>query len=40
MTTTYLVDGKPMTEAEFAQRLRERYMEILRKAILLKKFLV
>ena len=27
MTTTYLVDGKPMTEAEFAQRLRERYME-------------
>ncbi len=27
MTTTYLVDGKPMTEAEFAQRLRDRYVE-------------
>lgn len=27
MTTAYLVDGKPMTETEFAQRLRERYMK-------------
>lgn len=27
MTTAYLVDGKPMTVTEFAQRLRERYMK-------------
>ena len=27
MTTTYLVDRKPMTEAEFAQRLGERHVK-------------
>lgn len=27
MTTTYLADGKPMTEVEFVQRLRGRYIK-------------
>lgn len=35
---TYVIKGETLTEAEFAQRLRDKYSKILLKDILQKKY--